>query len=130
MDLWEGLIKNTGGALATDKRGWWGIDFLQKEGKWRYKTKEELEGELTAKDHYEVRQIIKQLKTTEAYETLGVWLAADSNHTKELEILKGFAKEWVDHIQVSFLSKSEAVRAMSTTIIKKLEYPLLAMNLT
>ena len=28
MDLWEGLIKNPGGALATDKCGWWGIDFL------------------------------------------------------------------------------------------------------
>ena len=52
MDLWEGLIKNMGGALATDKCRWWGIDFLWTEGKWRYKTKEELEGELTAKDHY------------------------------------------------------------------------------
>ena len=27
MDLWEGLIKNTGGALATDKCQWWGLDF-------------------------------------------------------------------------------------------------------
>ena len=65
------------------------------------------------------------METTEAYETLGVWLAADGNHTKELDILKGFAKEWVDCIRVSFLSESEAVRAMSTTIIKKLEYPVI-----
>ena len=42
MNLWEGLIKNTGGALATDKCQWWGIDFVWNDGKWRYKTKEEL----------------------------------------------------------------------------------------
>ena len=36
MDLWEGLIKNTGGALATDKCQWWGIDFSWTNGKWRY----------------------------------------------------------------------------------------------
>ena len=42
MNLWEGLIKNTGGALATDKCRWWGIDFASNDRKWRYKTKEEL----------------------------------------------------------------------------------------
>ena len=40
------------------------------------------------------------------------------------------AKDWVDKIRVSFLSESEAARAMVTTIIKKLEYPLLALTLT
>ena len=107
MDLWEGLIKNTGGALATDKCRWWGIDFSRTNGKWRYRTKEELEGELTAIDTHETRQIIKQLETSEAYETLGVWLAADGNHSKELKILKSLAKEWADQIRVSFLSKAK-----------------------
>ena len=87
-------------------------------------------GELTAIDTHETRQIIKQLETSKAYETLGVWLAADGNHSEELKILKSLAKEWADQIRVSFLSKSEAARALSATIIKKLEYPLLAMNLT
>ena len=55
-------------------------------------------GEITAIDTYENRQIIKQLETSEAYETLGIWLAADGNHSKELKILKSLAKEWADRI--------------------------------
>ena len=47
-----------------------------------------------------------------------------------IKILKRHPKEWADRIRVSFLSESEAARALSITIIKKLEYPLLAMNLT
>ena len=85
MNLWEGLIKNTGGALATDKCRWWGIDFLWTDGRWRYQTKEEPNGELTALDTFENQQIIQQLATVKAYETLGVWLAADGNHKEELK---------------------------------------------
>ena len=48
MNLWEGLIKNTGGTLATDKCQWWGINFSWSEGRWKYRTKDELLGMLTA----------------------------------------------------------------------------------
>ena len=128
MDLWEGLIKNTGGALATNKCRWWGMEFAWSEGKWKYKTNEELHRILKANDTYETRHTIRQLKTCEAYETLGVWLAADGNHQKEKEILTTIAYEWADKIRVSFLSESEATRAFCSTVVKKLEYPLLAMN--
>ena len=51
IDLWEGLIKATGGALSVEKCCWWAIDFTWKEdGSWRYKTKEEIAGSLKAKD--------------------------------------------------------------------------------
>ena len=50
MNLWEGLIKNTGGALAVDKCHWWGIDFQWQDGFWRYKTISELNGNLSAFD--------------------------------------------------------------------------------
>ena len=33
MDLWEGLSKNTRGALAVIKCRWWGIDFQWNHGK-------------------------------------------------------------------------------------------------
>ena len=41
INLWEGLIKNTGGALAVIKCRWWGIDFQWSHGKWRYRPKHE-----------------------------------------------------------------------------------------
>ena len=56
MDLWEGLIKNTGGALATIKCRWWGIDFQWNNGKWRYRQKQEFTQEMYAFDTSEKRQ--------------------------------------------------------------------------
>ena len=85
MNLWEGLIKNTGGALAVDKCRWWGIDFHWTNGNWRYKTAAELSGTLTACDTYEQRDTIPQLEASNYYETLGVFLTADGNHTKQLK---------------------------------------------
>ena len=123
MDLWEGLIKNTGGALAVDKCRWWGVDFVWNDGQWRYKTQQELGRTLTAIDANDERQIIKQLDVLTAYETLGVWLAADGNHSKELKILKDTAKEWADRIRVPLLSESKSAQALHATIIKNWSTP-------
>ena len=130
MDLWEGLIKNTGGTLVVDKCHWWGVDFYWQDAKWRYKTQQELGQTLTAIDTNDERQMVEQLDASSAYKTLGVWIAADGNHTKELKILKDTAREWADRIQVSLLGESESARTVHATIFKKLEYPLLAMTLT
>jgi hypothetical protein len=45
LDLWEGLIKATGGALVPEKSFWYLIDFKWSKGKWRYATVEETSGE-------------------------------------------------------------------------------------
>jgi hypothetical protein len=51
LNTWEGLVRASGGALSNDKSCWWFIDFtFDHKGDWRYKTMEELEGELTAVD--------------------------------------------------------------------------------
>ena len=130
IDLWEGLIKNTGGALAVDKCRWWGIDFKWHNGMWKYKHSTELLGELTGVDTHGVRDQVKQLEVNESYETLGVFLAADGNQEDEIKYLRKKAAEWADRIRVSFLGESEAAKALQTTIVKKLEYPLLALTLT
>ena len=130
LNLWEGLIKNTGGALAVDKCRWWGIDFRWTNGNWFYKTPQELQGQLTAVDAHGCRDIVKQLDVHETYETLGVFLAADGNQDDEIEYLHDKATEWADRIRVSFLGESEAAKALQSTVVKKLEYPLLALTLT
>ena len=64
----------------------------------------------------DIRQNVKQLEPSQAYKTLGVWLAADGNRTKELKILKDTAKEWADRIRVSFPSESESAIALYARI--------------
>ena len=80
IDLWEGLIKNTGGALAVIKCRWWGIDFQWNHGKWSYRNKHDFQQELFGIDTSGKRQKIKQLDVSDAYKTLGVFIAADGNH--------------------------------------------------
>ena len=81
-------------------------------------------------DTSEKRQKIKQLDVSDTYETLGVFIAADGNHREQLKIMKEQARNWADRIRTSFLSENESVQALHSTILKKLEYPLLAMTLS
>ena len=67
------------------------------------------------------RQKIKQLDVSDAYETLGVFIAADGNHREQLKIMKEQARDWADQLRTSFLSENEAVQALHSTILKKLE---------
>ena len=85
LNLWEGLIKNTGGALAVDKCRWWGIDFEWNQGTWHYKTGDELYGELSAIDTNGRRNLVKQLEVHESHEPLGAFLTADGNQKDEIE---------------------------------------------
>jgi hypothetical protein len=39
------------------------------------------------------------LKVTEAKETLGLWIAADGNQTKQFQALLEKIKEWADRIR-------------------------------
>ena len=131
LDLWEGLIKSTGGAIAVDKCRWWGVDFhWNQNGDWRYKTTAELNTSLFIKDTHEVRDKVRQLEFNESYETLGVLLAADGNQDDQYKELCEWTANWADRLRISFLSESETVQAIQTSIMKKLEYPLLAMTLT
>ena len=66
----------------------------------------------------------------ESYETLGVLLAADGNQEDQYEELCDLTADWADRLRISFLSEQETVQAIQTSIIKKLEYPLLALTLT
>jgi hypothetical protein len=51
VDLWEGIIDATGGALAVEKSCWWLIDFIwDDQGNFKYAAIEDTPGQLTVKD--------------------------------------------------------------------------------
>ena len=64
------------------------------------------------------------------YETLGVLLAANGNQDNQYKELCKWTADWADRLRISFLSESKVAQAIQTSIMKKLEYPLLAMTLT
>jgi hypothetical protein len=131
MHTWEGLVRTTGGALSIDKCCWWAIDFSwASDGSWKYKPTEEIEGVLEARDFDSSRKSIKRLDVSEAFETLGVFLAPDGNDVAQFQKMLTKAEEWASKVQKSFLRQREMSMALKTTILKTLEYPLLTTSLS
>jgi hypothetical protein len=129
LDTWEGLIRATGGALVNEKSRWWFVDFsFANNGDWRYKTKDELEGELSALDVDGTRKPIQRLEYNDPFETLGVKLDPTGSDDAIISDMHQWAQDWCTKIRRSFLHEHEVHIALQMTIQKKLEYPLTVIN--
>ena len=61
---------------------------------------------------------------------LGVYLSADGKNTRQKKELRKVAERWGDKVSVGAITKKDAWTALTTTVMKTLEYPLLATTLT
>ena len=131
LNMWEGLIRATGGALNVIKGRWWLIDFeWDAQGRWKYKQKLRLDKKLTTRDYDNKIKEIKALDPTEVFETLGVELAPSGQQDNAINTLITKAKNWAERIRVSYLKEKDVKTALNSTIMKTLECPLLALMLT
>jgi hypothetical protein len=131
LNLWEGLIRATGGALVVEKSSWWLIDFRWNvDGSARYVTTMDHPGELRIKDADGVIKCIPRLDPSEAFVTLGTCLAPDGNGKEQMAVMVDQAKTWAARIRTAPLKWSETTHALRTTIFKKLEYVLPVTSLT
>ena len=104
---------------------WYLLGFLWFEGCWRYKDEIEAPAILSVKDCDGT-----SLSPNVARRTLGVRLAPDGNNEDEVKHLRGVAEKWKDHIRTGHLQQHEAWYALTATVMKTIEYPLLALTLT
>ena len=128
---WEGGLKVTGGAIRPDKSWVYAIGFdFDAQGKWHYKPNVAEEYKFQVRDH---KDDLKQMETMEVHEgkeTLGVFLAPDGNNDAMIDYLKGKAEHWNELVHTGHLSRNDARRALSTTIMKSIEYGLSALTLS
>ena len=61
---------------------------------------------------------------------LGVWLAPDGNNKKHVEEMRKNAMAWGAKVRTGAIDRQDAWRTMNMTIMKTLEYPLVALTLT
>jgi hypothetical protein len=130
LDLWEGLLKATGGALVPDKSYWYLIDFKWKDGVWKYATTEETQFNLIMKDKDEVRHVLSCLSVNEAWQSLGYRSVPDGNRKAQVEYMRSVAVEWRDRLRVGHLTRYEAWTALSSRVMKTLLYAALALTIT
>jgi hypothetical protein len=79
VDTWEGSLKITGGALGPKKSYWYLVSFTWNGGSWSYSPISDTPATLFMNDISEVRKAVRRIPTHHAEETLGVWIAPDSN---------------------------------------------------
>jgi hypothetical protein len=97
VDLWKGIIDVTGRALAVEKSCWWLIDFIwDDQGNFKYAAIKDTPGQLTVKDWDGIVKPIQRMEPTEAYETLGLWMAPDGNLHKQFDRLLTMVKQWIE----------------------------------
>ena len=129
LNLWEGLLRTTGGAIEPTKSDWVRIGFEKVRGTWKFKKMNE-DDEMKVRDTSGEEYPLEQLPVGTARLTLGVWQAVTGDETKEVDHLKEKIMHWKKKVWTSRLSQEEARCAVSTTIGKTLDYPLPATALT
>ena len=130
INMWEGELKATRGALVPHKSWICPIDFKKKEQKLKYTPATEIEQQFTVKDQNEEIKPLQKVDLSEGREMLGIFLASDGNNNKVVERLTAKAQEWHDNILLGHISRDLAWQASQTTIMKTLEYPLVALTLS
>jgi hypothetical protein len=118
------------GAIVPPKSFWYLLGFLWFEGCWRYKDEIEAPAILSVKDCDGTVVELERLSPNVARRTLGVRLAPDGNNEDEVKHLRGVAEKWKDSIRTGHLQRQGAWYALTVTVMKMIEYPLLALTLT
>ena len=125
VNLWEGGLRATGGALVPSKSHWYLVQFLwDAKGAMRYATTSDVPATLSIRDTNGEFSVLERLHPSEARRTLGVRLALDGNNLHEFEFRCAQSQQWADRIRAGHLPRSLAWLGLTTTVLKSLEYPL------
>ena len=125
LDLWEGGLRATGGALVPDKSHWYFVLFRwNRQGKFRYATPQEVPAVLLVRGPDGQRKSLERLHPSDARRTLGVRLAIDGNMSAEFTFRKQQGLQWADKVRAGRLPKALAWLHFTTSILRSFEYPL------
>ena len=130
LNLWESALRATGGAIAHEKSYWHLIDFKYSDGRWSYRSKEEVPGDLTLpQGDNRTPVVIERLDVHESKELLGLMIRPDGQEEDQVQHLLKKTKKWAETVRVRKIRKSDAWYSMTRTILKTVEYPLMATTM-
>ena len=130
LQMWEGLVRASGGALVVDKSVWWLLDFhWHPDGTWSYATKEMTPADITITDAKGHPVTLDRSEPHEDFETLGVFLAPDGNQTPTFnELMKRKVRPSIANIKAAHLKREDVAYALNSTVMKQIEYVLPATS--
>jgi hypothetical protein len=80
--------------------------------------------DLTVRDEFGERRELKRLNPRDAEWTLGARIAPNGSCTREKRYLRDCATSWADHIRTGRLPRTLSCKALLTTIMRTLLYPV------
>ena len=123
LNMWEGLIRATGGDLAPEKSYWYLVEVIRKRGKWVYAKSTDRPGALTLQKG---AHTLKRNEVSQAEEALGIQSRPDANMKDELKYLKAKVAKWCDAVRTRRIKPGDVWYCLNSTIMKTIEYPLTA----
>lgn len=130
LDLWEDLLRASGGAVEPTKSEWYRIDFSWNDGVAEMRVHDPAVSTLSCLDHTQTRRQLQLKQVHEGAKTLGVWLAPDGGSTDAVRELRKVAELCADHIRLLKIQAKELWQVIQSRFLKKLHYSLLAMCFT
>ena len=130
LNLWEQLIKATGGALEGEKSDFTIVQWVWKDGKASYMAMQGDKYKMTVVNAEGDEEQLTQLAPDEARRTLGVWQASDGNEKVQVEKMKEKAVDWSNRIQCSCLDRPDLELAVKTTLYPSITFGQMATCLT
>jgi hypothetical protein len=127
LTLWEGMLHATGGALAPEKSYWYLVEVIRSKGKWTYVRESQQPFDLYLQNGTFQN---KRLEAYQARQSLGIMTRPDGKMFDEIKKLKQAAALWCDGVKTKRIQPEEAWYSLSATILKTLEYPLVATTLS
>ena len=94
VDMWEGGIRATGGAINPEKSYWYLISFKWSGGITKYATVDETEATLTVNDKDGQEFTLTRVYVDEARKSIGVFHAPDGNNKAQVRYLRDIAVKW------------------------------------
>jgi hypothetical protein len=130
LSLFAGLMNAAGQCISPEKSLWYLVNFEWKNGNYLYSSIEQAPADVQVKDKHGVMQTLQRLEPHESRRSLGVYSAPDGNSRDQVAILRATAEEWSEKVRTGHLPQAAAWIALTTRIMKTIEYPLPACTLT
>jgi hypothetical protein len=127
VDKWHGLLRATGGDMAPEKNYCYLIKQHWKGGRWKYKTIEEAPGNLWLPGNADP---IERRSVQQPAEALGIFGRPDGSMQDEVKYLRDRVFTWAGGLRTGHVRKDAAWYCLNATIMKTIEYPLLATTLS
>ena len=127
LELWECLLRTTGGAIEPSKTFWVRILHEWKNGQSTLKKADHTE-ELWVKNSRGFLEKIEQIEPNIARRTLGVWQAVNGQENTQTKVLLKKIETWGGN--TSEMTRKESNTAMVSTIGRSIRYPLAATTLS